>query len=198
MNISIGDKLVIRSEIQKHKSQILNSTIDEFKSLSVCDRPSSQKSGSIDRSIAIYPSISDVSHYESINEENENVFNTLEFDLVLDQKETSLNNQSTNTSSNMFEIRKTKIDPESEKINKMIAKLPLDDNQGFYLGTGQKANSLKLYSMGYSFNVNRPSSSLVRTAAVVYWLCDIKGCNGRAITRKLQPPVTHTQGLYYF
>ena len=169
MNISIGDKLVIRSEIQKHKSQILNSTIDEFKSLSVCNRPKSdesQKSVSIDRSISINPSINDVSYDESIND-----------------KEASLNNQSANTSSNMFEIRKTKIDSESEKMNKMIAKLPLDHNQAFYLGTGQKANSLKLYSMGYSFNVNRPSSSLIRTAAVVYWLCDIKGCNGRASTR---------------
>ncbi|CAF1060652.1 unnamed protein product [Brachionus calyciflorus] len=69
------------------------------------------------------------------------------------------------------------------------------------LSTGQTWNlfrsqreGYKLFSLGYTYTVDKPKLSEIENASKIYWKCSIASCTGRAISSVLKPPLTITQG----
>ncbi|CAF1130136.1 unnamed protein product, partial [Brachionus calyciflorus] len=57
-------------------------------------------------------------------------------------------------------------------------------------------NGYKLYSIGYTYTVDKPVLSLVPQASKVYWKCEDRTCPGRSISCGLNPPLKLTQSHF--
>lgn len=79
----------------------------------------------------------------------------------------------------------------SEMLNNLVLDKDLE-NKSWRLFNTQK-NGFKLFSLGFTYNVDKPKLALIHSADKIYWRCENRTCIGRAISPGLKPPLTMTQ-----
>lgn len=83
------------------------------------------------------------------------------------------------------------IDPLTHQLNN----LALDnefESRNWEIFRTQK-NGYKLFSLGYTYTIDKPKLSEVEGAAKIYWKCSSFECKARAISKGLEPPLTITK-----